>query len=249
MSAPITTVAGKLLHDRPDWGYRPQAHSSRKIRPRDRLVTLFNHEAAAMRNYSPLDFNPFPIDPDSPRMRGRFHSTRADEYAYKYFAHLARGDDERLSIWEIIAFEDIGLDATGRMIVPSSLITKYSFLYARPKRPIHLVHLRNQNDAVPFFASIRALRGDDFSITREWARYIRNRVREAQGISYVSSAYGDSSGGGYAIVLFEELPHVTDLNRVRPRLIRQIGKLVGLGTDLGRRRAERAMRDIQLTVV
>jgi hypothetical protein len=249
VTLPITTVTGPLLQQRPDWGYRPQQYSPLILRRRDRLVSIFNHESAATHGYSPLDFNPRPIDPDNPTIRGRFHSTKADEFAYKYFARLGRSDDERLAMWEIINYEDIGFDAIGRMIVPSSIITKYSFLRARPRRNLHLAQLRNQNDGVAFFADLRALRGEDFSVTREWARYIRDRFRKVEGIMYVSSAYGDSAGGGYAVVLFESLPHVTETNRIRARMIQQVGKIIGLGTDAGRKRAAKAMRDIRWTVL
>jgi hypothetical protein len=239
-----TTLTGPLLREDPDDSFYPPRFPQRRLRWGAKLVTIYDHEKAAAGGYSPLDFNPIPVDPDLPTARGRFTAIKADpdQYASKYFAHIKRGHGERLSLWETLAFADVEVDPNGAMIVPLQVVEPFSYLYVRLTRTQLLARLTNQTEAASVRADIRTLQGDNFQRTRRWARWLRSRNRRIDGILYLSVRFGS----GFAVVLFEGFPHSTAANhRARPRRYKEL-EVVKLSSRRGVRISVNALRDLPL---
>jgi hypothetical protein len=209
-----------------------KAHRGKSLRAGTQLVRIFD-SASARGRYSPLDFNPNPVDPDVPANRGRFSSTKSVRYAYMYAADGPKA--LQTAIWETIAFNGIARRTDGKYLLPSRIFFGRAIQEMETTKKLYVVHIRDAKDAWHFRASIAALQGSDQRATRKWAHYIRRVVPEAHGLRYRSHKYG----GNDALVLFEDLPHITKSNRSKERKV----KATAVPIPLTGRRGKQLVRD------
>jgi len=179
----------------PPWTYSPPGYLSVEIAPGEVLARVFDHEHAAAVGYSPLDFN---HTVPARGTGGRFDPTKRDRFGYLYFGQTRSG--ALVPIHERL-LQRVLFDADrGAFVVTRAEVETKSLIYFTPVRPLTLVDISDARGLSRFGATTDLVTSRDYQRTRPWARYIRARAPDAQGLAWTSRAVGD----GMAIVVFED---------------------------------------------
>ena len=214
----IFAARSHKLREWPNPYFHAAEHDGGYLAANTRLTRILNLKEYRDHGWSVLSYNTSLIDPDSPKARGRFSSIKGDEqYAYMYVGSGKSG--LRVAVWEVIELEALDPHAN-TYYIPFRLQSQYGLVEMQTTRRLYIVNIRNQDDAQYFRADLRALQGDDYSVTRAWARYIRRMVPKADGLRYMSVRAGS---GRHALALFEDWDEATERRRRSPRKVRRIG--------------------------
>lgn len=184
---------------KPDFSTGPSDHTIRWLLPGDQLVRL-GYEA-----YPGDSYNPVIPTPNRSSTPGRFSGTRKDRFACIYAAD--RDPDESLVILEFANALYFETNPGGvRKYLDREDVLGRCFYYLAVTKPMPVVVLSAARAPDGFGANWGALFGDDYWLSREWARYIRHRVADAKGFDYISVRDRDARDG-VAVVLFgDRLP-------------------------------------------